>query len=66
MNLSIKFTGKRTPEDLEQYRSYLKVIAQMQLSPRLRTKEDGSDVVQRVMLAACKDLDISARLVKAN
>lgn len=57
MNLPINFYGKPTPEDLERYRSYLKLIAQMQLSPRLRTKEDGSDVVQRVMLAACKNLD---------
>lgn len=57
MNLTLNFSGKPAPEDLEQYRSYLKLLSQMQLSTQLRSKEDDSDVVQHVMMAACRDLD---------
>lgn len=52
----MNFDRPPTAEDLEKYRGYLKLFAQMKLSVRLRTKEDASDVVQRVMLAAFKDL----------
>jgi len=51
------FNMQPSANDLEKYRGYLKLIAQLQLSPRLRTKEDASDVVQHVMLAACKDIN---------
>ncbi|MDX1929555.1 MAG: sigma-70 family RNA polymerase sigma factor [Pirellulaceae bacterium] len=56
MNLPIKPTIKPTPDDLERYRGYLKLLAQMQLSPKLQVKEDASDIVQQVMLTACTDL----------
>lgn len=56
MNVPINFSGNPTPDDLERYRSYLKLLAQMQLSPKLQVKEDESDIVQQVMLAACTDL----------
>ncbi len=56
MNEPMNFSGSPSPHDLEHYRSYLKLLAQMQLSPKLQVKENESDIVQEVMLAACTDL----------
>mgnify|MGYP001818367121 FL=1 len=43
--------------DLENYRQYLRVLADMQLDPRLRAKEDRSDIVQITLVQAYRDLD---------
>ena len=38
--------------DLERFREYLHLLAQMQIDPRLRRDHDASDIVQTVMLRA--------------
>ena len=43
---------KTKPPDIERYRRYLRVLADMQMGPRIRTKEGVSDVVQATMLQA--------------
>ncbi len=46
---------ENAPPDLEQYRGYLKLLAELQLNPRLRVKEGASDIVQETMLDAHRD-----------
>ena len=40
---------------LSGYRNYLKLLAQVHVGQRLRSKLDASDLVQETLLAACRD-----------
>jgi RNA polymerase sigma-70 factor (ECF subfamily) len=51
----MEIPAQSAPVNLDRFRGYLRLLADVQLSPRLRGKEDASDVVQTTLLEAHRD-----------
>ncbi len=50
-------TAERLRDRLESYRQYLRLLARLQLDPRIKSRVGPSDVVQDTLTAALKALD---------
>jgi RNA polymerase sigma-70 factor, ECF subfamily len=57
IEITMSHPGAGATPDLERFRAYLRLLARLQLDPRLRRTLDPSDMVQQTLVRAVQGLD---------